>query len=278
MHRQCVSTKSALHSSWRGAVAALIAVLTLAPGALAQDVSNAAVQVHKLTLTATDQPQLDLHDLATSLEGHAYAPSQLDDLIQQKLRDDGYYFAHAETPQLANAQNGAADVSVQIEAGDQYTTGEITFKKAAQFPKEQMRSLFPLVAGKVFNASSVQVGIDKLKSLYEAQGFADVGAVPSIAVNEAKKIIDVSIEVEEGYPYLFGQLTLQGAEPTPGASKTLLTAWSQIAGKRYNPAALKKWLTANAPKSAPGAPAIHPRAEGMADTDAHVMNILIVFE
>lgn len=278
MHRQCVSTKFELHSSLRQVIAALIAILTLAPAALAQDASNAAVQVRKLILTATDQPQLDLHAVAASIEGHAYAPGQLDDLIQQKLRDDGYYFANVNAPQFANEQNGAADVSIQIQAGDQYTTGEITFKKASQFPKEQMRSLFPLAAGKVFNASAVQVGIDKLKNLYEAQGFADVGAVPSIAVNEAKKVIDVFVEVEEGYPYLFGQLTLQGAEPTPGASKTLLTAWSQIAGKRYNPELLKKWLAANAPKSAPGAPALHPRAEGMADTDAHVMNILLVFE
>ena len=267
-----------MHSSLRRAVAALIAVLTLASAAFAQDASNAAVQVRKLTLTATDQPQLDLQSVAASLEGHAYAPGELQDRIQQKLRDNGYYFANVSAPQLANAQNSAADVSVQIQAGDQYTMGEITFKKAAQFPKEQMRSLFPVSSGKIFNASAVQVGIDKLKSLYEAQGFADVGAVPSIAVNEAKKVIDVSVEVEEGYPYLFGQLTLQGAEPTPGAGKALLTAWSQIAGTRYNPASLKKWLAANAPKSAPGAPAIHPRAEGIADTDAHVMNILLVFE
>src|ERR1700748_1853910 len=118
--------------------------------------------------------------------------------------------------------------------------GEITFKKTSQFSKKQKRRLFSSSARKIFNASAVQVGIDKLKSLYEAQGFADVGAVPSIAVNEAKKVIDVSVEVEEGYPYLFGQLTLQGPEPTAGAGKALLTAWSQIAGKRYNPDLLKK--------------------------------------
>jgi hemolysin activation/secretion protein len=274
-HRQCVTSQRIPGSQLRLALAAI--ALTLPIAGLAQQAPDSPVQVRKLALTATDQPQLDLGPIAASLEGHAYAPGDLQDRIQEKLRDDGYYFAHAETPQLANAQNGAADVSVQIQAGDRYTTGEITFKKAMQFPKEQMRSLFPLVAGKVFNAGAVQVGIDKLKSLYEAQGFADVGAVPSVAVDEAKKVIDVSVEVEEGYPYLFGQLTIDGAEPTPGAGKTLLTAWSQLAGKRYNPESLRKWLAANAPKSAPGAPAIHPKAEGIADTDAHLMNVRLVF-
>jgi outer membrane protein assembly factor BamA len=271
-----VGKKSISSSALRPALVAVAAVFALRLVAWAQEPSESPVQVNKLTLTSTDQPQLDLHAIATSLEGHAYAPSQLDDLIQQKLRDEGYYFAHAENPQIAKTQGGA-DVSVQVQAGDLYTMGEITFKKTGQFSPDQMRSLFPVAAGKTFNAGAVQIGIDKLKSLYEAQGFADVGAVPSMAIDEARKVIDVSVEVEEGYPYLFGQLTVDGQEPTPGAGKTLLTAWSQLAGKRYNPESLRKWLAANAPKSAPGAPAIHPRAEGIANTDAHVMNVRLVF-
>ena len=71
----------------------------------------------------------------------------------------------------------------------------------------------------MFNASAISAGLEKMKSMYEAQGFADVGAVPAIAVNEEHRVIDITVEVEEGYPYLFGQLTLYGAEPMPGESK-----------------------------------------------------------
>lgn len=239
------------------------------------------VLVRKLTVTVTDQPNVDWRAKMAPFEGGSYTVDDLQDRIQMKMRDNGYYFAKIETPQLTGErQEGgkrSADVSVQVTAGDQYTMGVISFRATSAFKREQMRSVFPIAAGDVFNASAINVGIEKLKGLYEAQGFADVGAVPSMAVDDAKHVIDVSVEVEEGYPYLFGQLTIDGPEPVPGTSRTLLAAWSEIAGKRYNPALLQKWLAAHAPKSAPGAPAIHPKAEGIANTEAHVMNVRLVY-
>jgi outer membrane translocation and assembly module TamA len=250
-----------------------------------QDVAkqqNLPVHVRKLTLTATDLPNADWRPVAAALEGGTYGLEDLKQRIEQKVHDDGYYFAHVENLQLANAgREGAAnsaDVTAAIDAGNQYTMGEITFRGTTQFKKEQLRSQFPIVSGSVFNGSSVSAGLEKLKSLYEAQGFADVGAVPAMAVNEEKRTIDVSVEVEEGFPYLFGQLTLDGQEPVAGESKALQTAWKEVEGKRYNPEVLQKWLAANGPKSAKGAPALHPRAEGIADTQAHLMNVRLIYQ
>jgi len=262
---------------------ALIAGMTgVAYGQDASKSPESAVKVRKLTLTATDLPKADWQPIEASLEGGTYSLGDLVERIQQKLRDDGYYFAEAQNPQLTNVrQEGAvrsADAAVAVEVGNQYKMGDITFKATTQFKKEQLRNQFPIAAGSIFNGSAVAVGLEKLKALYEAQGFADVGAVPSMAVNEAKHVIDISVEVEEGLPYLFGQLTLDGPEPTPGEGRTLQTAWKELEGKRYNPDSLKKWLAANGPKSAKGAPALHPRAEGIADTEAHLMNVRLIFQ
>lgn len=259
----------------------LVASLLAAVAPAQQAQTAGAVLVRTLTLTATDKPAADWRPIATSLQGTTGTTDELQDRIQQKLRDNGYYFAHLETPQLTNARpegsKRSADVSVQFEAGDQFTMGQITFRHTTQFKEEKLRSMFAITPGSIFNGSAIAAGLDKVKALYEAQGFADVGAVPSMAVDERAKVIDVSIEVEEGFPYLFGQLTLDGAEPVPGTNKTLLAAWSEVAGKRYNPETLKKWLAAHAPKGAPGAPAIHPHAEGIADTEAHLMNVRMVY-
>ncbi len=262
----------------------LVLLTALAGAACAQqtgDKKEIPVVVRKLTLTAIDKPNADWHPMAAPFEGGSYLLDDLHDRIQQKLRDNGYYLVHLEPAQLENVRQESggrsADVSVQMEVGDQYTMGQISFRHSEQLKKEQMRSVFPIAAGSVFNASAISVGIEKLKNLYEAQGFADVGAVPSMAVDDANHVIDISVEVEEGYPYLFGALTLEGPEPVPGTNKALLAAWSEIAGKRYNPETLKKWLGAHAPKGAPGAPAIHPHAEGIADTEAHLMNVRMVY-
>jgi len=268
----------------RRTVLGVVLTAALAGALWAQESSDqkeVPVEVRTLTLTATDKPAAEWRSMTTPFEGGSYTVDDLEGRIQQKLRDNGYYLATVERPQLKDVrQEGtkrSADVSVQVTAGDQYTMGQITFRATSQFKKEQMRSVFPIAAGDVFNANAINVGIEKLKAQYEAQGFADVGAVPSMAVDDEHHVIDVSIEVEEGYPYLFGELTFEGPEPVAGTNKALLAGWAEIAGKRYNPAVLEKWLAAHAPKSAPGAPAIHPRAEGIANTEAHQMNVRLVY-
>lgn len=260
----------------------LFALSLVGAAAAQKDPGTAPVQVRKLTLTASDLAGSDAQPIAASLEGGTYTLDALHDQIELKLHDEGYYFAHAEPPQLADVrQEGAArsaDVSVVVQAGSQYRMGEINFRGTTAFPKERMRGAFPIQAGSLFSPSAIATGLERLKSLYEGEGYADVGAVPANVVDDARHVIDISVEVEEGLPYHFGPLTMQGDEPVAGTSKTLLAAWKEIEGKRYSPDVLKKWLAAHAPKSAPGAPAIHPHAEGIADPDAHLMDIRLSFE
>ena len=240
------------------------------------------IRLKTLTIQASDLPTANWTPVTSSLEGGTYPLAELQEKIEQKVRDEGYYFAHLDTPRLENVhREGAAesaDVSVSMQAGSQYRAGDITFRGTTAFPKEKLRDLFLIEPGSLFSPTGIGTGLDKLKSMYEADGYADVGAVPSVAVDEEKHVIDVSVEVEEGLPYLFGPLTFEGNEPSPGTNKTLLAAWKQLEGKRYNPELLKKWLAANAPKSAPGSPPIHPHAEGIADPDAHLMDVRLNFE
>jgi outer membrane protein assembly factor BamA len=251
-------------------------------GQQAAATSDKPVHVRKLILTASDLPSEELKSISASIEGGTFTLDALHDRIEQKLRDQGYYFVHAENPQLADTrQEGAersADVSVQVQVGIQYRMGQINFRNAKAFPGERLRSVFPIQEGSIFNASAIAAGLEGLKKLYESEGYADVGAVPANVVDEARHVIDVSVEVEEGDPYLFGPLTLEGDEPGEGMGKALLTAWKEIEGKRYNPDLLRKWLTAHAPKAPPGAPPIHPHAEGIADPDAHLMDVRLSFE
>lgn len=262
----------------RACGAVLAAVFTLA--AIAQEPSP--VLVRKLAVTVTDQPNVDWQSKMAPFEGGSYTVDELEDHIQQKMRENGYYLAQVETPQLSEVRmeggKRSAIVSDKVIAGDQFNMGQITFRATSQFKRDQMRALFPVAEGSVFNATAINVGIERVKKMYEADGFADVGAVPSMAIDDQKHVIDVSVEVEEGYPYLFGALTIDGPEPVAGTSRALFAAWSEIAGKRYNPAVLQKWLAAHAPKGAPGAPAIHPRAEGIANTEAHLMNVRLIYQ
>jgi hypothetical protein len=81
-------------------------------------------------------------------------------------------------------------------------------------------------------------------------------AVPVVLTNESDRTISLDIQLDEGKPFDFGRLFLDGTEPHPGAYKALMESWKTLQGKRYNPLLLKQWLVANA-SAWPGAAASH---------------------
>jgi outer membrane translocation and assembly module TamA len=260
-------------------LSSIVAAMALGQGPTKQP--EAAIQVRKLTLVSNDLSNGDWRPIAATLEGGTYQLEELQEQVRQKLRDSGYYFVRVENPQLTDVRQGtparSADVSVKIEPGYQYRVGEVKFDGANAIPAERLKNRFSSAAGSLFNDSAVGEGIEKLRDLYESEGYADFSAVPAVAVNEAKRVIDVTIQIDEGKPYSFGQLTLDGNEPLPGAGKLLLVAWKDLEGKRYDPAVLKKWLAANA-SNWPNGVSGQAHAEGVADQEAHLMNIVMHFQ
>jgi len=129
-----------------------------------------------------------------------------------------------------------ARVTVKVKQGAQYRLGEIHFQKATIFPSLQLRNRFPLRRGDLFNVSKIQDGLDDLRKLYETKGYVNFAfaAVPEESRDESRRTIDLVVDVDEGRPYNFGQLYLDGVEPYAGAGKALLNSWKPLEGKRFN--------------------------------------------
>ncbi|MGD0787595.1 MAG: POTRA domain-containing protein [Terracidiphilus sp.] len=221
---------------------------------LAQDSPQApepAVQVRALTIVASDLPEADRQRIEDSLQGETYSLEELSERVRQNLRDLGYYSAHAESPQLASISEAplprSADVSIQVKPGAQYRLGQIAFQGATVFPPDQLRRQFPIEAGSLFNATRVGKGLEALRDLYLEKGYVNFGAMPLPRIDEVRRVIDLTIDVDEGNRYDFGRLILDGVEPRVGTAKALLAAWTSLQGKPYNPQLLAKWLAANAP-------------------------------
>jgi hypothetical protein len=138
-----------------------------------------------------------------------------------------------------------ADFSVQVNPGAVYMLGEIRFEGGNVFSPEEMRLQFPSVSGQHFNATEISRGFENLRNLYASKSYANFGCIPKPTVDEPRRIVDLTIEVDEGRAVSFGGLQLEGIEPVAGAGKALLTSWRQLQGKLYNPQVLQEWLAAN---------------------------------
>jgi len=251
--------------------------------ALAQDTDNpneAPIQLRTLTMTGNAPAALQ-QQLAAALQGGTFGLDELQERIREGLVDAGYFDARVMDAEQTDVrqQEGieVVDVSVRVRCGDQYQMGEITFNGAKAYPVAQLRSLFPITKGALFNGSAVSKGLEQLKNLYQSAGYANFGAVPKPEVDEDHHIVNLNLDIAEGGQLNFGQLMLDGVEPRSGAAKTLNAAWKDMEGKRYNPQLLQQWLRANTadwPKDA----AAQIRTENVSDPDPHLIDVLVHFQ
>ncbi|MGA2219560.1 MAG: POTRA domain-containing protein [Terracidiphilus sp.] len=245
--------------------AAIPIFLCLVGTALAQTSSPAPqtdLRIRTLTLISSDLPDADRQRIVSCLEGQTYRQDEFEERVRLRLRDLGYYNARTESAQLTDLRPGvredprsiSADVSIKVEPGAQYRFGVLEFEHATLFPPAQLRSQFPVEsgtlfgqAGSLFNATSISYGLDRLRNLYQAKGHVNFVAIPKTTVDEARHVVNLTIDIDEGKAYVFGWLILDGTEPHAGDGNALIASWARLQGKTYAPALLKDWLASNWP-------------------------------
>ena len=222
--------------------------------------STTKIRIHRVTINASNLPAGDRDRIVHHFAQNAYFEGELQSRIQTAFQNLGYFKAHVDEPKIflleqSQATNDA-DISVTVEEGPQYRLGEIHFQKADLFPTDQLRRIFPIQSGDLFNKTTFSKGLDNLRHLYATEGYINCVAIPVVKMDESHRTIDLVIEMNEGEPYDFGRLFLDGKEPHAGAGQALMESWKTLQGKRFNPDLLMTWLVKSA-SLWPGAAAAH---------------------
>lgn len=214
------------------------------------------VRINKLIIESSTLPELDRQQLAHLFQQTSYSKPELqaggsgapdvEEHVRQALRDRGYFNAQASNVSFTPQPGGkAVDVNVKVEPGPQYRLGKIRFENATVFSSKQLRQLIPMQEGDLFNPTEFSKSMDNLRSLYGTRGYVDMVLNPMPEIDESRHVINLVLSLDEGKPYNFGQLSLEGVEPHAGAAKALLASWKPLEGKPYNSLELQKWFDAN---------------------------------
>ncbi len=86
----------------------------------------------------------------------------------------------------------------------------------------------------------------------------------------------MTISIDDGIQFTFGQLFLAGQDTRAGEAVTLRNAWAALSGKRYDSSLLRKWLAENAtflPND--GQPLRH--VEQQLDSSTHQADLKLTF-
>ncbi|MFC6646540.1 outer membrane protein assembly factor BamA [Granulicella cerasi] len=156
-----------------------------------------------------------------------YDASKLDEdaeRVRQAYRDRGYAKATYGEPET-NVRNAGGinpltlrpstgkrvDILIPIEEGERYRLGGITFtgNKTLNNAKA-LRSQFAIKDGDWFNATAFGKGLQALQKAYGSYGFINFVGTPTPRFDEAKHLVYLDIDIDEGKQFYISRIEFSG--------------------------------------------------------------------
>ena len=200
------------------------------------------VKVGKITFTGNDHvPARNLRAAMRNLKpigiphsifledlfAKTYDASKLEedaDRVRVALQDKGYFRAIVGEPATRiHNENGLSlftfrpktgkriDITLPIEEGDRYRLGGINFtgNKAVTNVKA-LRAQFAMKDGDYFNYTATSKGLENLRKAYGHLGYINFTAIPTPRVDQAKKLVYLDVDIDEGKPFKVARIEFTG--------------------------------------------------------------------
>ena len=105
-------------------------------------------------------------------------------------------------------------MTIPVNEGQQYRVGQVKIEGMTVLKEEGVRPLFKLKTGDVYKESRIKKGYDKLRDIYGALGYFQWGARTQRTPDHEKKVVDVTLVMEEDKRYYVGRITFTGNDTT----------------------------------------------------------------
>lgn len=156
--------------------------------------------------------------------------------VRGLYQDHGYFRVDVEEPTLKTvtldrggipipvpgigAEHGkATNITIKIEEGAQYRMGKLVFRSADPdqgliFKPEFLQRVFPLKQGDIFDADKIRKSLDDFRKLYGDYGYIDFNATPSFDVDDAKKVINLTLDFDQEKQFFVRRIEFSGNTTT----------------------------------------------------------------
>ena len=144
--------------------------------------------------------------------------------VRRALQDRGYFRAGVDIPTTHIRNEGGLsfftfrprqgkriDIRVPIDEGERYRLGGVTFTGNTHVQNvKALRAQFPTKDGEWFNATAVGKGLDNLRKAYGSLGYINFTAVPTPRIDDAKHLVCLDIDIDEGKAFTVSRIEFQG--------------------------------------------------------------------
>jgi outer membrane protein insertion porin family len=155
-------------------------------------------------------------------------------------------------------------IEIPVSEGEQYRVGEINFKGMTVFKEEYIRPLFKMQPGDIYKEARFQKTYDKLRDAYGTQGYFQWTVGTQRKPDPARKVVDVTVNMDEDKRYYVGKINFTGNDST--RDKVIRREVYMNEGDVFNTEALKLSIRRINQlgyfKPMEGPPEIHPSEAG----------------
>jgi outer membrane protein insertion porin family len=144
--------------------------------------------------------------------------------LQDFFLNRGYVMARVGQPKITYLEDKKAEsgkkpkryarLEIPVTEGDQYKVGEIKFEGLTVFKEDWARLQFKLNPGDVYNDSRIKKGYDKLRDIYGSLGYFQWTGSTRRRPDVDRKVVDVTLQMEEDKRYYVGQIHFTGNDST----------------------------------------------------------------
>ncbi len=105
-------------------------------------------------------------------------------------------------------------LEIPVSEGEQYRVGQIKFEGMTVLKEEGVRPIFKMKTGDVYHESRIQKGFDKLRDIYGSLGYFQWTGRTDRKPDPQKKVVDVTLVMDEDKRYYTGKITFTGNTTT----------------------------------------------------------------
>ena len=175
-----------------------------------------------ITLPAPNRQKLidDLKKLELDADSRWLAELE-EDPIRAAWQVDGYFKVAIDATARDLGSDGVREhVALMVHAneGMQYFQGKLQFTSAETgdpliFSFEELRDLYPLREGDIFDADKIRGSLHAYQRLYAAHGYIDFSATPRFDVDDKTRLVNLTFEMDQQKQFRIDKVDVSGPDP-----------------------------------------------------------------
>lgn len=143
-------------------------------------------------------------------------------LIQQLYQDHGFLEVQVGKPRvMLSPDQSRLTIFIPIIEGEQFHVGNVNIKvpklpggEIEGMTQERLNEMVELHHGDMFNRTKIARSLMALTDYFQNEGYAYANVNPYTKVDEAKRIVDIDIEIEPGDQIIIERINIDGNSKT----------------------------------------------------------------